>query len=83
MHLGMSHAEADGTGWRGTDEGGKLKEAGTTHWNPPNEGATIESGFSALPGGYRRDIGSFDYMGNYVSFWSSTEDVVAARGTDS
>ena len=52
--------------------GGKMKEAGTTHWNPPNTGATNESGFSALPGGYRIHYGSFD-MGFYTYFWSSTE----------
>jgi uncharacterized protein (TIGR02145 family) len=73
MYLGMSQAEADDVGWRGTDEGGKLKEAGTTHWNPPNEGATNESGFTALPGGYRSGSGGFSYMGNYAVFWSSTE----------
>jgi uncharacterized protein (TIGR02145 family) len=73
MHLGMSQAEADGTGWRGTDEGGKLKEAGTTHWSSPNEGATNESGFSALPGGYRLSIGTFLGMGLDADFWSSTE----------
>lgn len=35
MYLGMSQSEADDTGYRGTDEGGKLKEVGTTHWQSP------------------------------------------------
>ena len=74
MYLGMSQAEADATGWRGNDEGGKLKEAGTTHWMPDNVGATNESGFTALPGGYRYDVGYFDSMGYLTVYWSSTED---------
>jgi uncharacterized protein (TIGR02145 family) len=73
MYLGMSQAEADGWGLRGTDEGGKLKETGTTHWNPPNTGATNESGFYALPGGYRFYDGSFYAMGEFAFFWSTTE----------
>ncbi|MBN1598553.1 MAG: T9SS type A sorting domain-containing protein [Bacteroidales bacterium] len=35
-----------------------LKETGTAHWNPPSTG-TDESGFTALPGGYRKYTGSF------------------------
>ena len=54
--------------------GGKLKEAGTEHWNSPNTGATNESGFTALPGGYRGDYGYYYYMGYYGYFWSSMED---------
>ncbi|MCX6278554.1 MAG: fibrobacter succinogenes major paralogous domain-containing protein [Bacteroidetes bacterium] len=53
--------------------GGKLKEAGTTHWQTPNEGATNESGFTALPAGYRDDDGTFYHVGNYGIWWSSTE----------
>ncbi|MFH1894133.1 MAG: FISUMP domain-containing protein, partial [Candidatus Zixiibacteriota bacterium] len=53
--------------------GGKLKEAGTTHWLSPNTGANNESGFSALPGGSRLDGGlSFLGMGVVAHFWSST-----------
>ena len=70
MHLGMTEDEANADGWRGTDEGGKLKD--TTLWNAPNTGATNESGFAALPGGYR-DVLSFYNIGNYCLLWSATE----------
>jgi uncharacterized protein (TIGR02145 family) len=53
--------------------GSKLKETGTTHWYKPNTGATNETGFTALPGGYRHHDGNFyaiDYLGQW---WSSTE----------
>ena len=32
--------------------GGKVKETGTSHWKAPNTGATNETGFTALPGGF-------------------------------
>jgi len=52
---------------------GKMKETGITHWNNPNTGATNESGFTALPGGYRNFNGDFNVLGDYACFWSSTE----------
>jgi uncharacterized protein (TIGR02145 family) len=73
MYLGMSQADADNTGSRGTDEGGKLKETGTSQWTRPNTGATNESGFSALPGGYRIYAGIFSYFYLDANFWSATE----------
>jgi uncharacterized protein (TIGR02145 family) len=53
--------------------GGKLKETGTTHWASPNTGATNETGFTALPGGYRNSSGSFVSIGYYGYWWSATE----------
>lgn len=54
--------------------GGKMKETGTAHWYSPNTGATNESGFSALPGGYRGIYGGSTNMGYYADFWSSTQN---------
>jgi uncharacterized protein (TIGR02145 family) len=53
--------------------GGKLKETGTTRWHSPNAGATNESGFSALPGGYRDYDGDFEYVRYDAKFWSSSK----------
>ena len=52
--------------------GGKMKETGTAHWSPPNTGATNSSGFTALPGGYRNYVGSFNYLTYNAFFWSSS-----------
>jgi len=58
--------------------GGKLKETGLTNWKTPNSSATNESGFTALPGGYRHYGGTFydvnlNYTGNNGYWWSSTQ----------
>ena len=53
--------------------GGKLKMNCTTLWQSPNTGATNESGFTALPGGYRPNDGVFFSMGSIGYFWTSTE----------
>jgi uncharacterized protein (TIGR02145 family) len=61
------------SGMSGTDGGGKLKETGTTHWNPPNTGATNISGFTFL------GVGNRDYRGGFFSsgldgyIWSSNQ----------
>nr|WP_321450798.1 fibrobacter succinogenes major paralogous domain-containing protein [uncultured Carboxylicivirga sp.] len=58
----------------GTSEvGGKLKEIGTTHWISPNANATNETGFTALPGGYRYSSGAFSDIGSYGDWWSASE----------
>jgi uncharacterized protein (TIGR02145 family) len=59
--------------------GGKLKETGTVHWEAPNEGATDEYGFKALPGGYAS--GASYYLGRYAGFWTSTKVDSSPDGT--
>jgi uncharacterized protein (TIGR02145 family) len=54
--------------------GGKLKETGTTHLASPNTGATNETGFTALPGGFRGYDGAFYYIGYHGYWWSATEN---------
>jgi len=55
--------------------GGKLKSTGTTEagnslWASPNTGATNESGFSALPGGYRySNTGDYGALGRAAGWW--------------
>ena len=71
--LGMTDAQANSINFRGThNEGNKLKEAGTVHWNSPNTGATNETGFTALPGGYRAESNIFSILGETGNWWSST-----------
>jgi uncharacterized protein (TIGR02145 family) len=52
--------------------GGKMKEAGTTHWTTPNDGATNSSGFTGLPGGYRDSNGSYSTVYDKGCWWSAT-----------
>jgi uncharacterized protein (TIGR02145 family) len=82
IYLGMTPADADATGLRGTNQGTQLKN--TTGWNSGSNGTntsgTNTSGFTALPGGYRYPKGVFDSYGGFGSigvlgfWWSSTED---------
>jgi len=54
--------------------GSKMKEAGSTHWQSPNE-ATNESGFAALPSGIREfwpDGTSFRGIYTEGHWWNST-----------
>ena len=58
--------------------GGKMKSSGTRHWKSPNRNATNESGFSALPGGFRSLTGvlylSFNSIYVFGSWWTSSEN---------
>jgi uncharacterized protein (TIGR02145 family) len=53
--------------------GGKMKEAGTAHWESPNTGADNASGFTALSAGYRGKAGFIPLGVGAALFWSSTE----------
>ncbi|MCF8362177.1 MAG: T9SS type A sorting domain-containing protein [Prolixibacteraceae bacterium] len=64
----------------GTDDiaGAKMKSTRTEpdshpRWDSPNEGANNESGFSALPGGFRAVTSGFDYVGSHGRWWTSSE----------
>ena len=50
--------------------GGKLKEAGNSHWIGPNTGADNSSGFTALPGGLNSE--GYDKLGDVAWCWTST-----------
>ncbi len=52
--------------------GGKLRSTSSL-WNTPNTGATNDSSFSGLPGGFRDGNGNYNYLGNNGYWWSSTE----------
>lgn len=53
---------------------GKLKSSGINFWASPNTLATNESGFSALPGGFRFVNGLFYDQGGYSYFASPDYD---------
>lgn len=52
--------------------GDKIKETGDTHWLNPGASTTNESGFTALPAGYRNFNGSFR-PGSSYSHWRGSE----------
>jgi len=56
--------------------GGKLKEAGLSHWNAPNAGADNSSGFTALGAGhYNPYFTSYFELLEDVYYWSVTESI--------
>lgn len=76
MALGMSQAEVDKVDFRGTDEGSKLT-ANTNLWknNDLVKNSKLgSSGFFALQGGLRdADYRTFDYVGDFGFWWSSSQ----------
>lgn len=52
------------------NDGGRLKEQGTTHWTFPNSQANNATGFTALPGSFRGFNGRFGELGVSGYWWS-------------
>jgi uncharacterized protein (TIGR02145 family) len=50
----------------------KLREPGDAHWKSLNTGATNQSGFTALPGGFRIVGETFEYQGDFGLWATST-----------
>jgi uncharacterized protein (TIGR02145 family) len=74
MYLGMTIEQADSTGFRGTNQGTKLKS--TAIWTELSRSCfgteRNSSGFTAQPVGFRRDVGSFESGNGLCFFWSYT-----------
>lgn len=73
MYLGMSSETAATTGWRGLDEGSKLKSTGVEFWGDANGDATNASGFTAFPSGKRNSTGIFDDI-NYRAYYGCSDE---------
>lgn len=58
--------------------GGRLKEAGTSHWKAPNAGGSNESGFTAIPQMNQNPDGSLEARGEGSIWWSSTDNIPTA-----
>lgn len=77
LSSGFGTDELDKTNWRGAVCGGKMKATGsfestTGLWHSPNKGATNSTGFSALPGGFRHNLGNYFSIGYYGDWWTTT-----------
>ena len=77
MELGMSESEANGTDWRGTDQGTQMKSSPE---DSPSWNGTNSSGFSGLAGGNRYYDGDFYSGGNLGCFWSASAGGTYAWG---
>lgn len=69
--IGLPLSEIDNTGWRGIEEGTKLKSK--SGWNADGNGSD-DYGFRALPGGSRNSkFGISLAAGDYGHWWTRTE----------
>jgi uncharacterized protein (TIGR02145 family) len=69
MTVGMTQEQANQNGWRGTDQGKKLKSE--DGWSI---GKGLNSvGFNVIPAGWRTDTEEFHHMGDHAYFWTATD----------
>ena len=73
MYAGMTRSQADGTVFRGNNEGGKLKETGTTYWKSPNTGADDTYDFAVRGAGYRLSDGTYGWIRERGAFFTATQ----------
>ncbi len=81
LALGMPAGEVMNTGIRGATEniGGAMKSPAL--WDPPNTGATDQSGFSGIPAGYRDSFdGNFYNLGTKSYWWNTWQLSVEGAG---
>ena len=57
--LGMTSVEANSLGWRGSDQGTRMKEGG-------------DSGLDVLLAGWRSGSGTLGFRGEHANFWTAT-----------
>ena len=81
MELGMTLAQANLTGFRGTDQGSQLagNEPLWTDGALDQGGAFGSSGFAAVPGGVLITSGSFALQSSGAYFWSSSESGLSGQ----
>lgn len=74
-NIGLDAATVSISGARGwsLQLDGKLKSAEKGAWHTDRSYYTNETGFSALPGGYRTHSGTFQLIGQFGHWWSATE----------
>lgn len=76
IQLGMGEAESEKIDvFRGTNEGGKLKDTRELFWSTPNTGATNESGFTAIGSGIRSLNSSYDHLDTRSYYWTTDENL--------
>jgi uncharacterized protein (TIGR02145 family) len=49
-----------------------MRTFGTEYWLGINQDGTNSSGLSAVPGGYRKNLGTFEAINSYAWWWTAT-----------